>query len=220
MKNSKQILIILSLVLSMLVAISAMFCTGFWIYLHFTDGYFARSVPAAEQQLRLEVVSTARQWLGTQEGFAGHEHIVQTYNSHEPLAQGYEVKVTDNWCAAFGSFVAIECGLTDIIPTECGCERQIGLWQNIGRWEENDNYLPLPGDYIYYAWDEGWDLGDCTGWADHVGIVVGTAGLFIKVIEGNKNDMVTYRIIMRGNYQIRGYGLPDFTTKSLQKTAG
>ncbi len=213
MKNSKQILIILSLVLSMLIAISAMFCTGFWIYLNFTDGNFARTVPAAEHQFRLEVVSTAKQWLGTREGFAGHEQIVQIYNSHEPLAQGYAVKVSDNWCAAFASVVAIECGLTDIIPTECGCERQIGLWQNIGRWEENDDYHPLPGDYIYYAWDEGWDLGDCTGWADHVGIVVGTAGPLIKVIEGNKNDMVTYRIILRGDYQIRGYGLPDYAYK-------
>ena len=49
--------------------------------------------------------------------------------------------------------------------------------------------------------------------ADHVGIVVGTAGPFIKVIEGNRNDMVTYRIILRGDYRIRGYGLPDYASK-------
>ena len=102
---------------------------------------------------------------------------------------------------------------TDIIPTECGCERQIGLWQKLERWEENDNYMPLPGDYIYYAWDEHFSFGDCTGWADHVGIVVGTNGPFIKVIEGNRDDMVTYRIILRGNWQIRGYGLPDYASK-------
>lgn len=174
---------------------------------------FAREVPATEQARRQEVVSAAEEWLGTLEGFANHEQIVQIYNSHEPLAQGYEMTVDDNWCAAFGSVIAIQTENTDIIPTECGCQRQIGLWQELGRWEENDNYIPLPGDYIYYAWDEGWDLGDCTGWADHVGIVVGTAWPFIKVIEGNYADQVAYRTIFVGNYQIRGYGLPDYGTE-------
>lgn len=201
-----------AIVLAVLLVIYGLICGGFWMYLNQTDGGFARDIPEPEQQLRLALVSTAKEWLGTKEGFAGHERIVQIYNSHEPLAQGYEVTTNDNWCAAFASCVAIQSGLTHIIPTECGCERQTVLWQEIGRWTEDDDHMPLPGDYIYYAWDEGWDLGDCTGWADHVGIVVGTAGPFIKVIEGNKDDQVAYRIIPRGYYQIRGYGLPDFTT--------
>lgn len=174
---------------------------------------FAREVSEKEKSLRLEMVSTAESWLGTLEGYADHEELMQLYNSHEPLAQGYEMTLEDNWCAAFGSVVAIQCGNTDIIPTECGCERQIGLWQKLDRWEENDNYVPLPGDYIYYAWDEAWPFGDCTGWADHVGIVVGTAGPFIKVIEGNYGDQVAYRTILIGNYQIRGFGLPDYSSK-------
>lgn len=187
---------------------------GFRIYLSGQDGGFAREIPEKEQQIRLQIVESAIEWLGTHEGSAPHAQIIQIYNSHEPLAQEYEVKLEDNWCAAFASMVAINCSLTDIIPTECGCERQIGLWQNLGRWCEDDGYMPLPGDYIYYAWDEGWDFGDCTGWADHVGIVVGTAGPFIKVIEGNKEDSVAYRIIFRGNYQIRGFGLPDYRSKT------
>lgn len=203
---------ILSLLLLAGLLILATVCGGFYLYLQNHDGSFSREIPVTEQKLRLELVDTAKQWLGVREGFAGHEKIVQIYNSHEPLAQGYLVTTNDNWCAAFASTVAIQCELTDIIPTECGCERQIGLWQNIGRWTENDNYMPLPGDYIYYAWDEGWDFGDCTGWADHVGIVVGTAGPFIKVIEGNKDDQVAYRIIPQGYYQIRGYGLPDYSS--------
>lgn len=201
-----------AIVLAALLVLTAFVSGGFRLYLNHRDGGFARNIPEPERQLRLELVSAAQKWLGTAEGSEAHKKIIEIYNSHEPLAQGYEVTVTDNWCAAFGSAVAIACDLTHIIPTECGCERQIGLWQELGRWEENDNYLPLPGDYIYYAWDDGWDLGDCTGWADHVGIVVGTAGPFIKVIEGNKDDSVTYRIIHRGYYQIRGYGLPDFAS--------
>ena len=135
-------------------------------------------------------------------------------NAHEPLAQGYLVKPEDNWCATFSSAMAITCNLTDIVPTECGCERQVGLWQAISQWEEDDHYRPLPGDYIYYAWDDNWKFGDCTGWSDHVGIVVGTSGPFIKVIEGNKDDTVAYRIILRYHPEIRGYGLPDFASKT------
>jgi len=209
MKTKRKILIIPAVILSAVILIAIAVFTFF----HFADWGFARRVPFAEQLRRLHTVHTAENWLGVREGYGGHEQIIQIYNSHEPLAQGYAVTADDSWCAAFGSTIAIQCKLTDIIPTECGCERQIGLWKEIGRWEENDNYMPLPGDYIYYAWDEGWDFGDCTGWADHVGIVVGTAGPFIKVIEGNKNDKVDYRIILRGDYRIRGYGLPDYEAK-------
>ena len=209
MKTKRNIMILPAAVLAVVILTA----TGIFAFLHFADWGFARRIPFSEQLDRLLTVHTAQQWLGTQEGDAGHERIVQIYNAHEPLAQGYAVTVDDNWCAAFASTVAIQRNLTDIIPTECGCQRQIGLWNKLGQWQEDDNYMPLPGDYIYYAWDEGWDLGDCTGWADHVGIVVGTAGPFIKVIEGNRHDMVTYRIILRGDYRIRGYGLPDYASK-------
>ena len=209
MKTKRKILILPAAVLAVLI----LFAISLFAFLRFAQWGFARRVPFSEQLDRLLTVHTAQQWLGTQEGDAAHEQIVQIYNAHEPLAQGYAVTVDDNWCAAFASTIAIQRNLTDMIPTECGCQRQIGLWEKMGRWQENDNYMPLPGDYIYYAWDEGWDFGDCTGWADHVGIVVGTAGPFIKVIEGNRNDMVTYRIILRGDYRIRGYGLPDYASK-------
>lgn len=212
MKHTKRVLIILFLILSMTAALYFMAGAAGWVILNFSDGSFGRSVSANERQQRLAVVSAAQQWLHTQEGSDSHIQLLEIYNAHEPLARGYEVNVKDNWCATFGSAVAIEQNLTDIIPTECGCERQIDLWKQLGHWNENDDYLPLPGDYIYYNWNERWNLKDNTGWSDHVGIVVGTAGPFIKVIEGNKDDCVTYRIILRGNWQIRGYGLPDYTS--------
>lgn len=204
---------IISLLLVAVLLIAALTCFGFYQYLKEHDGGFVREVSSDEQQLRFQLVTEAKLWLGTQEGSAQHEQIIRIYNTHEPLAQGYEVKPEDNWCAAFASAMAISCNMTDIVPTECGCERQVGLWQAIGRWEEDDTYRPLPGDYIYYAWDDNWKFGDCTGWSDHVGIVVGTAGPFIKVIEGNKDDQVAYRIIFRYHPEIRGYGLPDFASK-------
>ena len=170
---------------------------------------FYRKVSQPEAAARLETLQTAEAWLGCREADGSHEPIIDLYNSHEPLAQGYTVQYTDSWCATFVSAVSIQCGLTDILPTECSCQRLIGLFQDLGRWEEDDNYVPLPGDIIFYDWDEKFP-GDCTGWPDHVGMVVGTKWPFVKVIEGNRDDAVSYRVIPLGELHIRGYGLPDY----------
>ena len=210
MKQTYRILIISILIISMAAALYTMVCAMLWTGLHFFDGGYSRSITNPELQIRTDMVSASKGWLGTLEGSSEHEQLLSVYNSQEPLPRGYEMTLFDNWCAAFGSAIALEQNLTHIIPTECGCERQIELWKTIGLWTENDRYLPLPGDYIYYNWDETPKIEDNTGWADHVGIVVGTAGPRIKVIEGNKDDCVSYRIICRGDYRIRGYGLPDY----------
>ena len=168
---------------------------------------FAREVSPEEQQKRLQLVETAQTYLGCKEEDGSHGTIIDLYNNHTPLAQGYLVQYTDNWCATFVSAVAIECGFTDAIPTECGCQRQIGLFEALGRWEEDDSYVPLPGDIIYYC-NSDTGLGNCTGWSDHVGIVTGTFGPFIRVIEGNYGDRVAYHYIRTNAIGIRGYAIP------------
>lgn len=170
---------------------------------------FYWKVSAEEAALRVSLVKTAESYLGCREDDGSHRQIIDLYNSHEPLAIGYEVQYTDSWCAAFVSAVAISCELTDIIPTECGCQRQIELFQSLGRWEESDSAIPLPGDLIYYDWNME-DKGECTGWADHVGIVVGTKWPFIKVIEGNRKDSVGYHYVRLNDVQIRGFAKPDY----------
>jgi len=170
---------------------------------------FYFKVPQEEAALRLQVVETAESYLGVAEADKSHRQIIDLYNSHQPLAMDYVVQYSDSWCAAFVSAVAIRCGLTEIIPTECGCQRQIGLFENLGRWIEADSYIPLPGDVIYYDWDET-EADDCTGWSDHVGIVVGTKWPFMKVIEGNFDDQVKTRVILLNDKTIRGFGIPDY----------
>lgn len=172
---------------------------------------FYRRLPEKEAALRTRLVEAAENWLGTAEGSDRHRELLAIYNGHEPLAVGYTVQPQDSWCAAFVSAVAIEQGLTDILPAECGCERQIGLFQALGRWQEYDGYIPAPGDLIYYDWDET-KQGRCTGWADHVGIVVGVKWPFLKVIEGNREDQVMYRVLVIDDVTIRGYGLPDYAS--------
>ena len=182
-------------------------------FVNTNDNYgFAREVPEREKQLRLQLVEAAEGWLGSNEQDLSHQPIIDVYNAHQPLAQNYLVKYNDEWCATFVSACAIKAKLTHIIPTECGCQRQIGLLQQLNAWEERDDYLPLPGDIIYYSRSNKDMINDCTGWSDHVGIVVGTKGNRIKVIEGNYGNRVDYRYLPVNALMIRGYGVPDYST--------
>ena len=199
--------------LAVLLAISAIAAHYLW-----EPWGFYRKVSEEEAERRLALVRTAEGYLGCNEADGSHKAIIDLYNSHEPLALGYTVQYTDSWCSTFVSAMAIRCGLTEITPTECGCERHIGLFRQLGRWEEDDNAVPLPGDLIFYDWDMK-KPGDATGWSDHVGIVVGTKWPFVKVIEGNKDDSVSYRILLLGDWQIRGYAKPDYAGTALSPRA-
>lgn len=172
---------------------------------------FYWKVSPEETALRISVVKTAESYLGLNEADGSYRVIVDRYNAQPSLPMDYTLTYEDSWCAAFVSTVALQANLTDIILVECGCERQIGLFQELGCWEERDNTIPLPGDIIYYDWDNR-RLGDCTGWADHVGIIVGTKWPFIKVIEGNRNDRVCYRYLLINDISIRGFGKPDYAS--------
>lgn len=166
------------------------------------------------------ILNEARKHIGVKEGSSKHRAIIDAYNAHKPLAQGYKVKYSDSWCATFISFLAIKCGATDIIPTECSCGRMIELMKKKGIWEENDNIKPKAGYIIMYDWDKK------DGFPEHVGIVEKLSGNTITVIEGNKNDAVARRTIEVGNAAIRGYGKPKYQaetkptpTKTLEQVA-
>ena len=169
-----------------------------------------------EKEIRQKFVNMAVSYLGTKEGSEKHKFIVDTYNRIVPLPVNYIVKYSDAWCATFVSFVAAQCDLLDIVPAECGCQRQIELWKKLGRWEENDAYVPAMGDILYFDWDDN-GVGNNTGHSDHVGIVVSVTGNQIKVIEGNKNNAVEYRTISVNNKFIRGWGKPNFASKATKE---
>ena len=170
---------------------------------------YARSVSEEEAAIRDAFVAAATAKLGVNEKDGSHKAIIDAYNAHEPLAQGYPVKYDDEWCATFVSAMAIDQNLTDIIPTECSCERQINLFKELACWVEDDDYVPLPGDIIYYRLGNT-NSGDCTKWANHVGIVIGTCNGKIRVIEGNNGGIVAYRTLPVDDPIIRGFAVPDF----------
>ena len=157
-------------------------------------------------------------YLGCKEANGSHRKIIDLYNSHKPLARGYAVKYTDAWCSTFASAVAIACGLTDIIPTECGCERHIDLFKKLGSWVENDAYVPSHGDYIFYDWQDS-GVGDNKGSSDHVGVVEKVEGALITVIEGNYSNAVKRRSLAVNGKYIRGFGVPKYDKEASVKPA-
>ncbi len=178
------------------------------------DSNGASGCTAMVQPDRDRVVKQAQAWIGRKEADGSHKQIIDVYNSHKPLARGYVVKYTDAWCAAFVSAVAIRCGVTDIIPTECGCGQMLILFKILGELVENDSYRPNPGDVVFYDWQDS-GFGDDTGWPDHVGIVEKVTGNIITVIEGNKSDAVGRRQLQVGGRYIRAYGVPKYRNASV-----
>lgn len=166
---------------------------------------------------RSKIVAQAQKWADLKEADGSFKVIIDTYNSHKPLARGYKLKYTDAWCSGFASAVAIACGATDIIPTEVGCGKHIDLFKKMNIWVEDDAYVPLPGDYIFYDWQDN-GSGDNKGGSDHVGIVEKVENGSITVIEGNYNQAVKRRTLKVNGKYIRGYGVPKYDAETSAAT--
>lgn len=167
-----------------------------------------------------KVLEQARAWLGRKESDGSHKEIIDIYNSQKSLPRSYRMKYEDSWCATFVSAVAIKLGYTDIIPTECSCQRMIDEFKAINRWIENENRTPKPGDVIFFDWEDS-GSGDAMGWSDHVGFVESVSDGLITTIEGNYGDAVKRRVLAVNERYIRGYGVPDYdavTVTKLQKS--
>lgn len=164
-----------------------------------------------------KIINLAQSWIGKNEKDGSFKEIIEIYNSQKELPQGYKVKTTDEWCATTISALAVKLGATDIIPTECSCQRFIELCKNKGIWVENDAHTAEPGNIILYDWnDDG--KGENTGWADHIGLVEKVSGKTITVIEGNMNEKVGRRTIQVNGKYIRGYAVPKYSAETKKKT--
>lgn len=181
--------------------------------------YCKEDTGMTEREARQKVVDVMNGWIGLKRSDRSHMVIINLYNSCLPLARGYKVQPDDEYCATGASAAGIKAGFTDIIPRECSCGYMIELFQKMGRWVENDAYVPDLGDYVFYYWKDGVDYAttDCTGWPDHVGIVaeVNKNAGYMIITECNMSGGVVgqRKLAINGRY-IRGYGIPDYASKA------
>ena len=173
-----------------------------------------------EAQARQKVVGIFQGWIGLKRSDRSHAPIIDTYNGNKPLPRGYKVTYTDAYCATTTSAAAIKAGYTDIIPVECSCYYLIEKAKSMGIWQENDAYIPKPGDEVLYDWEDGANFAttDNQGAPDHVGMVEAVSGSTIKVMEGNMSGGVVGRrnLQVNGRY-IRGFICPNYASKATEK---
>lgn len=156
-----------------------------------------------------DIINIMEGWKGLSRKDKSHKVIIDLYNEHEPLAQGYKVSYTDNYCAVTVSAAFIKANAVDLIGgTECSVQRFIDIFKKKGIWNEDGKVTPKEGWIITYNWDDKTQPND--GWADHIGVVVSVKDGVITVIEGNYGGEVKERKIKVGDGQIRGYAIPKY----------
>ena len=152
---------------------------------------------------RSAVVSAAVEWLGCKESNKSNKPIVDLYNKN----MGTNFSYTTPWCAIFVSAVAIKTKTTSIIVRGSYCPSVINVYKKSKiknySYGAGANYVPKPGDVIYFDWNRN-------GIPDHTGLVATVSGKTIKTIEGNYHDAVGYRTFSVGYRYVQGYGLPNY----------
>lgn len=187
------------------------YCFPDGVYGH-CDAFGYISKPKEDKEMKVtaeQVLDVFRGWIGRKESDMSHKPIIDIYNNHKPLARGYAVRYTDQWCDTCLSAGFIKANAVDLIGgTECGVEEHVKLFKQAGIWIEDGTITPEVGDIIVYNWDRSYQPND--GYADHIGIVEEVWDRTIITIEGNYHDSVSRRTIMVGMGYIRGYARPKY----------
>lgn len=167
---------------------------------------------------RSEVVRLAESWVGKNEADGSYKSIIDIYNSQPESSFPRGVRMLYNWawCACTWSALAIKLGYTDIMPIEISCGELIKNAKVMRCWQENDNYIPSPGDAILYDWDDN-GVGDNTGWPEHVGVVeyVNKESGYMTIIEGNYSNSVKKRTVSINGKYIRGFIAPKYNDDTI-----
>ena len=95
------------------------------------------------------------------------------------------------------------------------CNKRLGelieAAKKMGCWQENDTYVPSPGDAILYDWQDN-GIGDNTGNPDHVGTVIEVhkESGYMVIEEGNYSNAVKKRTLSINGKFIRGFITPKY----------
>lgn len=185
------------------------------------DTLFNESMLSGKEETKVgvtaqDVLNVMRSWIGYSESNGRYLEILNIYNSHKPLARGYAIKPSDEWCDATVSAAAIKAGAVDLIGTEVGVEKHVDIFKKKGIWIEDGSIKPQAGDIIVFNWDDSSQPND--GWSDHIGYVEQVSGNTITCIEGNMSEKVGRRTINVGWGYIRGFARPKYASGGVAPT--
>lgn len=110
------------------------------------------------------------------------------------------------WCACFVYYVMQESGYGGSYPSSSNyayCQTMAEAFESEGRFVSGDFTNVVPGDVIYFDWQQD-------GHTDHTGIVIGRDETKVYTIEGNSSDQCNIRSYNLGSNVIYGYGLMNY----------
>lgn len=165
---------------------------------------------------RQKVVDLVKSWDGKKESDGSYKSIIDIYNSTAPFPRSTKMQYGWAWCACTWSALAKKLGYTAVMPVEISCYYIIEEAKKMGCWQENDAYVPSPGDAVIYDWDDN-GVGDNTGNPDHIGTVIEvykSAG-YMVVEEGNYSNSVKKRTLSLNGKFIRGFITPKYTDNTV-----
>lgn len=184
------------------------------------DRYAASGIQEKEESAmgysRQKVVDLINSWIGKKESDGSYKSIIDIYNTQKSFPRNTRMQYGWAWCACTWSALAVKLGYTTIMPVEISCYYLIEQAKKMGVWQENDGYVPKPGDAVLYDWQDS-GSGDSTGTPDHVGTVTEvyqSAGYFV-VVEGNYSDQVKKRTVSINGKYIRGFITPKYTENTV-----
>ena len=180
---------------------------------------------STESENRKRIVNVAKSYIGTVGGSSNHSDILHFFNSVKP--QGYTAHKNDPWCSEFVSACAIQTfgkkNAMTYFPLSASCPRMIVEAKAKAIFVEKDSFIPSPGDFILYDWDDKEPKKENKNSPDHVGIVEKVKDGVITVIEGNVSDKCKRRNVNVNGRYIRGFVTPHYerikTKVKLKSTA-
>ena len=175
-----------------LVVVIIVFCMVGAFVGYFTSDDAGKELPKILQVAKIEV----------EEDKTGGEKYWRWY--------GFQERV--EWCAVFVSWCANEsnCIKEDKLPKYSVCDDGINWFKEKGEWQDKENYIPKPGDIIFFNWLE--DNGTRDEKSDHTGIVekIDIENKKVNTIEGNSSDNCKRRSYNLNSEDIVGYGTPNY----------
>ena len=151
--------------------------------------YYARLLELEKQDVRTNMVNIAKSQVGYMEGKSSKQLDGTSISSGNYTEYGDWYGMQDAWCAMFVSWCANLAGETNI-PKHASCTSGLKALQKQGiahtrQSVANGDYIPQPGDVVYFANKATLSSGKLSS---HVGIVVKYENGILYTIEGNTSS--------------------------------